>query len=282
MLLQVFVNGLLGGLVYALLAAGFSLIFGAARVLFFAHGEIYMLGAVAVYLLVSQSGLPYPVALILGCLSVGLFGVIIERGLFRRFRGHGLPFAILTLALAMILSSSVLLAFGERPKGVPTPFPGQIELFGASLTLDRLAIIFDSVAIIIALHFFLQRTRAGRAIRAVSQDEEAAASLGIDINHANRLTFFIALAVGAAAGGLIAPLYSVDAFMGTPVLMVTLMVVVLGGLGSFPGAIIGGLILGITQSLLYTFVGGQTVILMFVIVMLVIIFRPQGLFRGRA
>lgn len=279
---QTILNGLLLGLVYALLAAGFSLILGAARVLFFAHGEIYMLGAVVVYLLISKSGLPYPAAIILGALSIGLLGVIIERGLFRRFRGHGLPFAIATLALGMILSNSALLTFGERTRGLPSPFAGNIELFGASLTVERLVIMVVSVAIILGLYFFLQRTRPGRAIRAVSQDEEAAASLGIDINHTTRLTFFIATAVGAAAGGLILPVYSVSSYMGSTVFILTLMVVILGGLGSFPGAIIGGLVLGITQSLLYTYIGAQTVVFLFLIVIVMIIIRPRGILGGRA
>ena len=282
LLIQVLLNGLVSGLVFALLAAGFSLIFGTARLLFFAHGEVYMLGAVGLYLVLRQTGIPYFVAVVSVSLILGVFGLAIERVLYRPLRAHGLSFAISTLALAMIVSSAALLTFGEKPKGVPTPLPGKIKLFGAFLTLDRLLLIFVSMAILIGLHFFLQRTWSGRAIRAVSQDEETAALQGVDVNRTNMLTFFIALAVAGAGGGLMAPLYSIDAFMGTPILMVTLIVVVLGGLGSFPGAIAGGLFLGLVQSFGYTFIGGLTTIFMFIVVMLVILFRPQGLFGGRA
>jgi len=274
-------NGLVSGLIYALLAAGFNLIFGAARIVFFAHGEIYMLGAIGAYWLIMGTGIPYPLVLILVPLGVGLFGVVVERIIFRPLRGHDFPIFVSSLALAMIISNSALLTFGERPKAIVSPFTGKIVLFGAVLTMDRLILIFVSVAVITALYLFLHRTRAGRAIRAVSQDAESAALVGISMNRTNMQTFFIALAICAAGGVLIAPLYVVDAFMGTPVLLVTLIVVVLGGLGSFPGAIIGGLLLGLIQSFGYTFIGGVTSLISFAVVIIVIIFRPRGLY-GRA
>jgi branched-chain amino acid transport system permease protein len=281
LLLPVLLNGVVSGLIYALLAAGFNLLFGAAGILFFAHGEIYMLGAIVAYWLTMGAGIPYPLVLILVLLGAGLFGAIIERSLFRPLRGRDFATFISSLALATIISNSALLTFGERPKAIVSPFTGRIVLFGAVLTIDRAVLIVVSMAVITALYLFLQRTRAGRAIRAVSQDAGAAALMGISINHTNMQTFFVALATCAAGGVLIAPLYAVDAFMGTPVLMVTLIVVVLGGLGSFPGAIIGGLLLGLINSFGYTFIGGVTSLFSFVVVIIVIIFRPRGLY-GRA
>ena len=276
--LQCLLNGLVSGCLFALMAAGFNLLFGAARILFFAHGEVYMLGAIGAYVLSREWGIPYPLVLILVPLAAGFFGVILERSIFRRLRGHDFPMFISSLALAMVIANSALLTFGEKPKAIISPFTGKISLFGAILTMDRMILIVVSVAVITALYLFLQRTRSGRAIRAVSQDIEAAALVGISMNHTTMQTFFIALATCAAAGALIAPVFIVDAFMGPPVLTVTLIVVVLGGLGSFPGAIMGGLILGEVQSFGYTFIGGVTSLFSFIAVIIMIIFRPRGLY----
>ena len=141
-----------------------------------------------------------------------------------------------------------------------------------------MGIVIISLAILLALHFFFQRSNTGRAIRAVSQDADVAKLVGINVNTMNALVFFLACAVAGAAGMLIAPLYYVDVFMGAPVLVKTLIIVVLGGLGSFPGAIIGGLLIGFLEAFGYAFFGGITSLISFMAVIVVLILRPQGLF----
>jgi len=277
MISQAIINGLVSGFVYALTAAGFSLLYGNANILFLAIGEIYMLGAITFYALVAKAGLPYFLALGLVCLAMGCLGVVLERFLFRLLKGSELTFAFATLALGMLITGVALPVFGEEGKGLPAVFPGRIKAMGIVLPYDKIIIVAVALAILLGFHFYFKRTKTGRAIRAVSQDAEAAELMGVDISRIKGLTFFLALAVAGAGGALITPLYYVDVFMGGPVLTTTLIVVVIGGLGSFPGAIYGGLLIGLLESFGYTFVGGVTIIILFCVVIGLLIFRPQGL-----
>jgi branched-chain amino acid transport system permease protein len=277
LIFQVIVTGIVNGLIFALTATGFSLIYGSANILFFALGEIYMLGAVLTYILDVQFGLPYLLAIIFVMVGLGLFGVLLERYIFRNLVGNDLVFALVSIAIGMFITAFALEAFGEKGKAIGTPFPGKLDIFGVFLTYDKLMIVIVSVVLIMGLHAFFKLTKAGRAIRAVSKDPEVAQLMGVSVNQIKGLTFFLSLAVAAGAGGMIAPLYYVDVFMGGPVLMMTLIVVVLGGLGSFPGAIVGGLFMGFVQSFGYTFLGGVTTILGFAAVIVVLVFRPQGI-----
>ena len=278
MYIQVIINGLVNGLIFALIATGFTLIYGNANILFFAVGEIYMLGSILMYVLTYLLGIPFIVALSIVAAALGFFGVVIERFIFRYLEGNELTFALASVALGMLIVGVALEVFGEKGRAVHTPFPGKMNVFGVILTYEKLAIVLFALCIIIALHLFFSYTKAGRAIRAVSQDAEVAQLVGIRIKYTKALTFFLGLAVTATSGGLIAPLYYVDVFMGGPILMRTLMVVVLGGLGSFPGAIVGGLFIGLLESFGYTFLGGITTIFSFAFVIALLAFRPQGLF----
>jgi len=274
---QVIVNGIVSGLIYSLTAAGFSLLYGNARILFFAIGEAYMLGAITFYLLIAKGGLTYFLALLIVLIVLGLFGIFIERIIFRPLRGNELTFAFASLALGMFIAGIALEVFGEQGKGLPSPFPGLINLRGVRLTWDKLVIVLVAVVILIGLHLLFQRTKIGRAVRAVSQDAEAARLMGVNINLNKSLTFFLSMVVTGLGGALVTPLFYADVFMGAPVLMTTLIVVVLGGLGSFPGAILGGLFIGLLESFGYTFVGGITTLILFLAVIGFLIFKPQGL-----
>lgn len=274
---QVLVNGLVSGLIYALTAAGFSLLYGNAGILFFAIGDAYMLGAILFYSLIVQAGLPYLAAMLVVLAALGLFGVALEMFIFRHMRGDDLTFAFASLAVGLLIAGVALELFGEQGRGLPSPFPGRFRLLGVMLTWDKVVIMATSLVILIGLHFFFLRAKIGRAIRAVSQDIESAQLMGIDVNRVKAITFFLALAVAGGAGALVTPLYYADVFMGPPVLMTTLIVVVLGGLGSYPGAILGGLLIGLIESFGYTFLGGVTTILMFLVVIGLLILRPQGL-----
>lgn len=275
---QALVNGLTLGLVYALTAVGFSMIFGTARILFLAHGSIYMLGAISGFYFVQGLHVPYILALIITMVVIGAFGVIIEK-FFRRFRGQELATLVVSTALGMIIAQAVLLSYGQEGRAISSPFRGTIDLFGTTFSVERIVIVLTSLAIVLALHFFIQRAKAGQAIRAITQDVEAAVLQGIDINRSHILVFVLALATAGVAGILVAPLYFVDPFSDTPALMRTFIVVIIGGIGSFPGAIAGGLLLGFIESFATTFIGGQLAYLAsFVIVIMVLAVRPQGLF----
>lgn len=273
---QVFANGLLLGLIYALVAIGFSLIFGVCKIPFLAVGEIYMLGAIFGFYFVSELGMPYILAIIVVMIVIGLFAIVVERFL-RSLRGQPLPNVIVSLGLAMLIANLALNICGQEPKVVPSVLHSLINLFGVVLTADKVVVTLASVAVVLALHFFIKRTKTGKGMRAVAQEPEVAALQGIDINRSQAITFILAFTVTGLAGILVAPLYYVDVFLGTPALMKTVIVVVLGGLGSFPGAIVGGLFLGFVQSFGYTFIGGLTQLITFVIVIVFLIFRPAGL-----
>ena len=179
--------------------------------------------------------------------------------------------------MGLLIAGVALELFGEQGKGLPSPFPGRFKLLGIMLTWDKVVIVLASAGLLTGLHFFFQKTKIGRAIRAVAQDIEAAELMGVEVNTIKLLTFFLALAVAGGAGALVTPLYYADVFMGPPVLMTTLIVVVLGGLGSFPGAVAGGVLIGLIESFGYTFLGGVTTVLMFLVVIGLLIFKPQGL-----
>ena len=277
LIFQVIVNGIINGLVFALTATGFSLIYGSARILFFALGEVYMLGAVLTYILSVQLGLPYVLAISSAMVILGCLGILLEKFLFRKLVGNDLSFALVSIAIGMLIVAVALELFGERGKAIGSPFPGIVNLFGVILTYDKLMIVIISIVLILGLHALFKLTKAGRAIRAVSQDSELAQLMGVSIHRIKGLSFFLALAVAAGAGGLIAPLFYVDVFMGAPALMMTLIVVVLGGLGSFPGAILGGLVIGFLQSFGYTFVGGATTIIAFAAAIVLLVFKPTGI-----
>ena len=277
---QSLINGILAGMIYALIASGFTLLYGNAGVLFFAIGEVFMLGAVLLYCLIEGMSISYFLGVVIVMALLGTFGMFLERAIFRRLTGNDLTFAIGSLALGMLITGIVLKTFGERGKGLITPFPGSFKITGLVIAYDKLIVVGVGLVVIVALHLFFSFTKTGRAIRAVAQDVEAAQLMGVEVFRVKSLTFFLALAVAGLAGALVAPLYYVDAFMGTPVLMTALIVVVLGGLGSFPGAVIGGLVIGVLENIGQTFLGGTTTLLLFMIVIVMLILRPEGLFAN--
>ena len=276
--LQVFVNGLMLGLTYVLIASGFSLIYGIMRLLNFAHGEFYMLGAFATYLLCEHLGVHYFTALALSMVIIGFLGVLVYRFFFRPFRDEHDPSLVIALGIAMLIGGLALIIFGEKDKSVAPVFSGVIQVWGATLSKERVAVIVMAIVLMVALTLYIKFSKTGQAMRAVSQDREAAALQGIGVDSTFTLCMGISSALAGAAGALLAPLFYVNPFLGMHAVLKALVVVVIGGLGSIPGAIAGGLLLGFVESFGNTFFGDITEILGFVIVMIILLFRPQGLF----
>jgi branched-chain amino acid transport system permease protein len=277
-LAQVFINALELGLIYALVALGFSLIYGVGRVIFCTHGEVYMVGAMSSYFLTTKLGLPFPLVLISVGLGTGVFGLLIERFLFRRLRGNDFAIFVVSLALAMVILNLFSEIFGTEPVRANELFSGYITPMGVNLSLDKMIVALISVGLILGLHVFFQRVKVGQSMRAVAQDPEAAALQGISINKTVSLTFFLSLSVAGVAGVLVAPVFIINTGMGTSALMNTFVVVILGGIGSFPGAIAGGLFLGILHVVGGLFIGKFTFLLSFVAVIIFLVVRPQGFF----
>jgi len=275
---QVLVNGLMLGLTYVLIASGFSLIYGIMRLLNFAHGEFYMLGAFAAYLLCETLGLNYYAALLLSMILIAALGILVYRFFLRPFRDQHDPSLVIALGVAMLIGGLALLVFGEKDKSISPVLTGVIKVFGATLSKERILVIVVAILLMVALTLYIKFSRTGQAMRAVAQDREAAALQGIGVDSTFTLCMAISSALAGAAGALLAPLFFVNPFLGMHAVLKALIVVVIGGLGSIPGAIAGGLLLGFVESFGNTFFGDVTEILGFVIVMMVLIFRPQGLF----
>jgi len=280
-LLQPLIYGLQIGLTYILVALGFTVIFSIMNVINLAHGEIYMLGAFSVFYLCGLLHIDYIVALFISIAAVGLVGVLLERFFFRPVRGEIIATVIIAMGLMWLLQSSAQLIFGKEPRGMAEVFQGTITLFHVGISNSRVIAGLISIVLVIAVYFFVYKTKQGRAMQAMAQDREAAALHGVDSDIVGALGFGLGCALAGAAGGIMAPILFVDATMGGPILIKSLAIVVLGGMGSIPGAVIGGLILGILESYGQTYLGYPSATFPFLIMILVLLFKRTGL-MGRS
>jgi branched-chain amino acid transport system permease protein len=275
---QVIVNGLSLSAIYVLIALGFTLLFGIMRVVNFAHGAFAMLGGYALYYLYGKYALPYPLAVPLAAAGVAGFSLILEALVFRWFyqKMFQSMIGLLGLNMAMMFSSVIIWDVYER--SIPAAFGGVLQLGGLILAADRLMVIGIAVVTLLAFWVFMTRTRYGVAMRAAAEDVEIAEAQGIDTRTIYRLAFFVAIFMAALAGGLYAQIYALSPFMGERPLLVAFVVVILGGMGSIPGAALGGVILGFTESILSTFYGAAvSSFVSFGVVIALLIFRPWGL-----
>jgi branched-chain amino acid transport system permease protein len=280
-IMQIIANGLVRGGVYILVALGLTLVMSIMNIVNFAHGQFYMLGAFVVYYLTTALHLNFATSIAGAMLIVGVFGMIVERLTFRKVRGDLLQGLIIAIGLSMLFESGASLLFGPDEKGVASPMPGTANLLGAIVSFDKLVLMVSCTILTLALGWLTFKSKFGRAIRAVAQDEEAAMALGININLVSAITFGIGSAVAGAAGGLIAPVLFVSPFMGGEMLTKALAVIILGGMGSFGGVVLGGLFLGFVESFGLTFIGYAANLLSFAIIVLVLLVKPTG-FMGYA
>lgn len=277
-LLLALMEGLVTAAVLALAASGLSLVFGVMRVVNVAHGEFYMLGAFIAYVCVTRLQLPF-LAAVLATFAVTLVaGWIIEVLVLKGFRGNELNGMISTIGLAMVLQNGALLVFGPDPQSMPPVAQGVVSLGPIVLPMSRLYVVAFSIAVLALLYLFLMRSKGGRALRAVVQDTEIASAQGIRSHLMYPLGFGIGVALAAVAGALMAPVFSVSPSIGSTPLLKAFIVVILGGLGSIPGAALASLLLGVVESAANTFMSSSmSDMLLFGFVILMLIFRPSGL-----
>ena len=279
---QSLVNGVGLALVYALVALGLTLIFSIMGIINFAHGEFFMLGGFIAYYVYGVYGVNYLMTLLLAMGIVGGLGALTERWLFAPIRENAMSGFVASLGLLWVLQSLATLAFGALDKAVPSPFPGVIRRLGVILSFERLVVIVCSAVLIAALYLFIQYTRYGLALRAVAQDGRAAAFQGINVDGMSTLAFGIGTALAGVAGVLLAPVFFVSPFMGSLPVVKAFIIIILGGIGSLSGAVLGGFVLGLFESVAPIFVPVAAAdILSFLVVMLVLVVRPRGLL-GRA
>ena len=278
--LQYVFNGLVVGGTYALMGVGLTLIYGIMRIVNFAHGEFYMLGAYFFYTLWVLLGINPLVAMLVAFISVLLFGLAFEQIFIRPLRKEPTESAMLMcMGLSVVMQNAALLIWGGEVQTVPKIVQTKsLSLGGVVVSTDRIWIFAIAVLLIMGTNMFIARTKTGRALRATFQDTAAAEVVGVNIERIYSITFGFGVALAAAGGFLLAPLYLISPTMGALAVGKAFAVVVLGGMGNVQGAIFGGLLLGVVESLGAGYIASGYKDAFGVIVMiLVILFRPQGL-----
>jgi branched-chain amino acid transport system permease protein len=277
--------GLVNGSFYAMLSLGLAVIFGLMGVVNFAHGAFYTLGAFAALLGLQWFGVNYWLALALAPLAVGLLGVAVEWLLLRRLRGldplYGL---LLTFGLALIVEGSLHQVFGASGQSYPVPpaLAGVLNLHFMFLPLYRAWVIVASLAVCFGTWFAIERTRLGATLRAATENAPLLQAFGVNVPLLVACTYGAGVALAALAGVLAAPVVLVNSHMGTSLVTVVFAVVVIGGMGSILGAIVSGLALGVIEGFTKVFYPEASNLIVFVIMALVLILRPAGLFGREA
>ncbi len=296
LLLQQVINGLSLGAMYALLALGFTLVYGILELINFSHFNVFMVGSfVAMWTLqlfgltgqdIVMAGLPLLgvllVAFVVTMVCCGTLGVVIERISLRPLRNVKGPAAMITtIGVSYILFNIILLTVGADSKNFPNPLPPlQMDIGGAVLRLREVLIWIISLLLMIGLYFFVQKSRMGKAMRATAQDPEAARMMGIEVDQVIVIAFFLGSALAGAAGMIFGLYYNFTSFIiGFTAGLRAFTAAVLGGIGNIPGAMVGGIIIGLIEAFGGQFIATQwTDVIIFSILVLVLVFRPAGLF----
>lgn len=275
------INGLRTGSIYALIAIGYTMVYGIAKMINFAHGDIIMVGAYALYFSISVLGLPVPVALVITVILCAVLGVVIEKVAYKPLRSAP-PLAVLITAIGMsfFLQSASLLIFGSTP----IPFQSVIPNVNISVgpvvisSITVVTLIVTAIAMIL-LTLFVNKTKMGSAMRAVSEDKGAAELMGINVNSTISLTFAIGSALAAVAGVLyICQYQSMKPTLGALPGIKAFVAAVLGGIGSIPGAMLGGILLGLIESVSKAYISTELAdAIVFGVLIVVLLFRPSGL-----
>lgn len=277
---QQILNGLTLGSVYGLVALGLTLVYGILHVPNFSHGALYMVGAYASLTLMTSLGLNYWVAMLGAGVVVAILSVLSERLVFHPLRdAPPIHDKIAAIGILLFLEAGIQALYGADFVRLPSPFTGVVEFAGLTMSSQRLLIVFGAFVLMIALHLFLKKTTTGSTIIAMAQNREGAFLMGIDANKVSMMTFAIAGALAAVAATLYAPINLVYPAMGHLVIMKAFVIIVLGGMGSIPGAIIGGMIIGFAESFgaFYISTNYQD-ILSFALLVVILSIRPEGLF----
>lgn len=283
-LLQHFLNALMLGGTYALLGIGLTLIFGIMRVVNFTHGELYAFGAYMMYMFVMRTGANFFAALVLAIALGVLLGAAIELLLLRRLRGADIDTTMLVMIGAWIaLQNAEQLVWSGVAKSIDSPFPAAPLVIGpVSVGWNRVFVLGVALALIAATHALINHTRLGKAMRATFQDSDTAALMGVNIGWVHTATFALGSGLAAAAGALLGPVFVAYPTMGDLAALKAFAIVILGGLGSVPGATLGGFILALVEELGAGYVSsGYRDAMGFLLIIAILLFRPTGLFARK-
>lgn len=283
-LLQFLINALFISGLYALVALGLTLIFGVMDIADFAQGALYMLGAYASFYVTNVFGHSYFLSLPLAMMVVAVIAVVNNLAVYRPLRrAGGAATFVAALGILLILQNSALWVFGAKYRLIRSPFgDGKVQILTAVVTHHQLFVIGVTAALIAAVWLFLQRAKVGRALRAMSQNRDAAALVGINPDRIAVVTFAIAGALAGTAGALISPMRAFDPHIGAITILKSFAIVIFGGMGSVSGAVIGALIVGFAETVTAAYLAAEySDLVAFVLMIMILFVRPQGL-RGSA
>ena len=277
--------GLINGAFYAMLSLGLSVIFGLLNIINFAHGALYMMGAFVAYFALQWAGLGYWPSLVIAPLVVGLVGIVLERTMLKRlYHLDHLYGLLLTFGVALVIQGIFRNEFGSSglPYGIPAQLQGGYNLGFMFLPMYRAWVIVFSLVVCLATWYVIERTRLGSYLRAATENPALVQAFGINVPRMITLTYGFGVALAALAGVLAAPIYQVNPLMGADLIIVVFAVVVIGGMGSIMGSIVTGFALGVVEGFTKVFYPEASNTVIFVIMALVLLVRPAGLFGRTA
>lgn len=278
------VLGLINGAFYAMLSLGLALIFGMLNIINFAHGALYMMGAFVAWMLLEHLGVPFWYALVISPLVTGVFGMLIERTMLARlYHLDHLYGLLLTFGLALVIAGFFRELYGVSGQVYPVPdaLRGAMDLGFMMLPMYRGFVFVVALAVCIGVWLFIERTRLGSYLRAGTENPDLLNAFGVNVPLMITLTFGVGVGLAALAGVLAAPIYQVHPLMGSHMIIMVFAVVVIGGLGSMIGAVITGLLLGVLEGLARVFYPEISATVVFILMAIVLLLRPQGLFGKR-
>jgi branched-chain amino acid transport system permease protein len=277
---QQLANGLVIGIIYSLVAIGLTVVYGIFDIINMTQGTFLMIGAFVAYFLVEVFGVNYYLAIPLAMLATAGVGIIVERTAIKPLWGqHGIVFLLSTMGFMVMLENLGLAIWGPTPRKLYSPFaPEPVILFGVYLTRQKIFVFACAAIMIFLLKRIIKGSRLGRAMRAVASNQKTAALMGIDVNQIFIITFALGAALSATAGVLLGPIFDIEPLMGHLTLIKAFIVVIMGGMGNVTGALYGGLILGVAESMGAGYIDTDYKDAFgLVIMVLVLLFRPQGL-----
>ncbi len=278
---QQLVNGLSIGSIYALVALGYTMVYGIIKLINFAHGDIYMIGAYVGYIVATSRGLGFFPALFSAMAFCALLGMLIERIAYKPLRNATRITALITaIGVSYFLEAGTQQIMSTTPKAFPSLLPiGKIELWGVVISYQQIIIWLTTIALLLVLQFVVHKTKIGRAMRAVSVDSNAALLMGIDVNFTISITFAIGSALAGAAGVLVGIYYSsINPFMGLVPGLKAFIAAVFGGIGILPGAMLGGVLIGVIESMVSGF--GNSLYrdaVVYLVLIVILLVKPSGL-----
>lgn len=273
---QCLINGLAIGGIYAVVASGFTLVLGTMKIFNFAQGEFYMLGAFLCFGISEMLHFPYIFGIIGAFLAMALLGVILQRCIIRYTYGGFFHTVLATIAFAMIVRQTAVITFGKTDRLMVPIVKGRMEIGNAMLNYDKLLLILLGVILIVLLHYFL-KLKVGKAMRAVSEDQEVAGLQGINSSRIFIITMALGCGLAGIAGAVIAPVLGATADMGHGIFIKILLVIIIGGMGSMPGALLAAFLIGLIESFGFQIVGGYNELVLLCFMLPVLFLRPGGL-----